>query len=112
MPLVTIEELTVAAETVSAKIKAMSTVRHKLNPVHRPFIEDFGNAIFRQLQMLQDRHMALRNALEFTMTLTRDPQNPSTWIDKDGTAWQPDEEIAYMLNEVQAMIDSHRAKAS
>lgn len=67
----------------------------------RPYFHRALTGYQEQTTALFDRHLALCNALEFTLTLRRTPDNPDQWMDEDGTVWTPDPDIAFLIAETQ-----------
>lgn len=100
----TIEELAELMEQVTPTLKSAQSVMGMVPATVRPFFHRALTGYAEQTTALFDRHLALCNALEFTLTLRRALDNPEQWMDQDGKIWEPDPDTAFLLTETQARM--------
>lgn len=96
----TIEELAELMERVGPCVRAAMSLMVKVPATVRPFFHRALAGNQEQTTMLFDRHLALCNALEFTLAMKYDATS-MCWRDEQGNVWEPEPDIAFLINETQ-----------
>lgn len=99
MTLRTLTDLRVAMDTTAQAIKDLRGEKPWSVPQRR-IIKQFADAQAAQNKIIEDRHNALLEALQFALAMRRDPHT-NAWVDTLGNVFEPSADVDFLLAEAE-----------